>query len=77
MTKLKAIKIKQSDGTYSDNIPFSVGIQNIEYKDTTLDTVFTDFDLTKGTIQTQLDSKNGSNLSMEVTDDHILKFEKK
>jgi hypothetical protein len=34
MDKLKSIKIKYKDGTYSDEIPIGVSVENVDYNDT-------------------------------------------
>jgi len=63
MDKLVAIRVKQNDGTYSNDIPLSVLAVNIDWDGThTLPDVLGDVDLDKGDLQTQIDSISDSEI---------------
>ena len=59
--KLTAIKIKQNDETYSDDIPISAKVENIAYnKLYSMKEIIGDIDLSKGNIQEQLNNNNNT-----------------
>lgn len=58
MDKLTAIKIKYQDGTYSDQVPISALAQNINWdENSNIVDILGNVDLSKGDIQTQINSK--------------------
>lgn len=58
MDKLTAIKIKYQDGTYSDQVPISALAQNISWdENSNIVDILGNVDLSKGDIQTQINSK--------------------
>lgn len=67
MDKLKSIKIKYQDGTYSDEIPIGVSVENVDYNDTkTLKQVLS-LDVTKGTVEERLNKQSNDISSMSAT----------
>lgn len=58
--KLTALRIKQQDGTYSAQIPVGVLAENVTYNnDYDLKTVLGNVNMTKGNLQSQIDTKVG------------------
>ena len=58
--KLTAVKIKQTNGTYSDQIPIGAKSDNIQYKNTqyNLNEVLGNINTIKGSLQSQIDNIN-------------------
>ena len=67
MDKLKSIKIKYQDGTYSDEIPIGVSIENVDYNDTKTLKQVLDLDITKGTVEERLNKQSNDISSMSTT----------
>lgn len=66
--KIKAIKIKQENGTYSEEIPISVNVQNVQWDENnhTLLDVLGSVDISssgKGNLQHQIDELDGDKIS--------------
>ena len=64
MDKLKSIKIKYQDGTYSDEIPIGVSVENVDYNDTKTLKQVLNLDVTKGTVEERLNKQSNDISSM-------------
>ena len=67
MDKLKSIKIKYQDGTYSDEIPIGVSVENVDYNDTKTLKQVLNLDVTKGTVEERLNKQSNDISSMSAT----------
>lgn len=67
MDKLKSIKIKYQDGTYSDEIPIGVSVENVDYNDTKTLKQVLNLDVTKGTVEERLNKQSNDISSMSTT----------
>lgn len=67
MDKLKSIKIKYQDGTYSDEIPIGVSVENVDYNNTKTLKQVLDLDIAKGTVEERLNKQSNDISSMSVT----------
>ena len=66
--KIKAIKIKQKNGTYSEEVPISVNVQNVQWDENnhTLLDALGSVDISssgKGNLQHQIDELDGDKIS--------------
>lgn len=70
MDKLKSIKIKYKDGTYSDEIPIGVLAEYVDYNDTKTLKQVLDLDVTKGTVEERLNKQSNDISSMSTVVDN-------
>ncbi len=66
MDKLRSIKIKNLDGTYTEEVPVGVSIENVDYNDNkTLKQVLGNLDITKGTVEERLNFSEMKSISYD------------